>query len=493
MTRRLYTLEPRDRTGVFLGLSITECALIGGGFLAAIMARLAGFPAVMAAVPLAGGAGLAKVRVGGRPLREWIPLLAGWAATRLSGRRSWHAPLPLFPGTEAAELPPVLRDIDVREVPSGGGRTMAAVCDRRTGRLTAVLVVGGAQFACQDTGAQDALIASWGDVLGGTAATGSPVVQIGWSDAATMSGLAEHRRWAADRLTEVDGTIGDPASYQDLLAEMTGLATAHETVVWITVAGAQVRDGHGKPLERAAGQLPAAVDNLAAALTAAGLHTTGPVPAVGLWRLLRARIDPDDEIARPTPAGGSLAERLGLVDATNAGPVAISTGWSQMRIDGSFHRTYWIESWPRRPVGGDWLVGFLAAGESRTMTVLHRPLDPERSQRRIESQMVKLTANRVRKQDKDRRVTETDLRTEQAVHDLESELASGFAEVLYLGLVTVSARGVEDLDAAGRRLEQAARARGMGLRVLHGRQDVAWAASLPFGLAEPGLLEVVGV
>ena len=127
------------------------------------------------------------------------------------------------------------------------------------------------------------------------------------------------------------------------------------------------------------------------------------------------------------------------------------------------------------------------------MTVLHRPLDPERSQRRIESQMVKLTANRVRKQDKDRRVTETDLRTEQAVHDLETELASGYAEVLYLGLVTVSSPTLEDLDAAGRRLEQAARAQGMGLRVLHGRQDVAWAASLPFGLAEPGLLEVVGV
>jgi hypothetical protein len=31
------------------------------------------------------------------------------------------------------------------------------------------------------------------------------------------------------------------------------------------------------------------------------------------------------------------------------------------------------------------------------------------------------------------------------------------------------------------------------LRVLHGRQDVAWAAALPFGLVEPGLLEVMGV
>jgi hypothetical protein len=127
------------------------------------------------------------------------------------------------------------------------------------------------------------------------------------------------------------------------------------------------------------------------------------------------------------------------------------------------------------------------------MTVVHQPLDPERSQRRIESQMVKLTANRQRKIERDRRVTEADLRTEQAVHDLEAELAAGHTEVLYLGLVSVSAPTVDELDAVARRTEQAARAHGMGLRVLHGRQDLAWAATLPFGLAGPGLLEVVGV
>jgi hypothetical protein len=127
------------------------------------------------------------------------------------------------------------------------------------------------------------------------------------------------------------------------------------------------------------------------------------------------------------------------------------------------------------------------------MTVMHRPLDPERSQRRIESQLVKLSAHRARKEERQRRVTEADERTEAAVRDLEAELASGYSEVLYLGLVAVCAPSLDELDTAGRRVEQAARAHGLGLRVLHGRQDVAWAASLPFGLAGPGLLDEAGL
>ena len=73
MTRRLYSLEARDRTGMFLGMSAVECGLVGGGFLLAIVTRLAGAPAVAAAVPLVIAMGLAKLRVAGRPLREWLP------------------------------------------------------------------------------------------------------------------------------------------------------------------------------------------------------------------------------------------------------------------------------------------------------------------------------------------------------------------------------------------------------------------------------------
>lgn len=127
------------------------------------------------------------------------------------------------------------------------------------------------------------------------------------------------------------------------------------------------------------------------------------------------------------------------------------------------------------------------------MTVLYRPVDPERSRRRVDGQLVKLSAHRARKEDKARRVTETDRRTEQAAHDLEAELAAGYAEMLYLGLVCVSAPTRDGLEAECRAVEHGARAAQLGLRVLHGRQDRAWAAALPFGLASPDLSDEVGL
>jgi hypothetical protein len=495
VSRRLYSLEPRDRTGVFLGMSAVECALLGGGFLGAIVARLAGAPVVVAVVLLACGAGTAKLQVAGRPVREWMPLLAGWVATRATGRRSWRAPLPLFPTSGAAAvLPPALAGVDVIEV-DWRGRRMAAVRDRRAGRLTAVLPVTGAQFANQDPAAQDSLLAGWGDVLGGNATAASPVVQMGWSDVAATADPAGQLHWADDLISAHtdDGAmpvpVGDPSGYRDLVDEVTRLAVVHNTVAWITVDGRHP-PGVGKPVERARAHLPVAIDDLVAALGVAGLSTGGPLTAAGLWRLLRRRIDPTDAFASRQ---GSLAARLGLVGGHNGGPLAIAAGWSELRMDGMFHRVWWVESWPRRPQPGDWLAGFLAIGEPLALTVVHRPLDPERSHRRIESQLVKMSAHRARKEDRQQRVTEADERTETAVHDLETELASGYSEVLYLGLVSVAAPSLEELDAAGRRIEQAARAHGMGLRVLHGRQDTAWAATLPFGLVSPGLLDEVGL
>jgi hypothetical protein len=53
----------------------------------------------------------------------------------------------------------------------------------------------------------------------------------------------------------------------------------------------------------------------------------------------------------------------------------------------------------------------------------------------------------------------------------------------YAGLVTVSARTLDDLDEHSEIIEQLARENGMDLRVLDSRQDIGWAAVLPLGLA----------
>ncbi|MDP9388558.1 MAG: hypothetical protein M3Q48_11775, partial [Actinomycetota bacterium] len=184
-----------------------------------------------------------------------------------------------------------------------------------------------------------------------------------------------------------------------------------------------------------------------------------------------------------------LVERLGLVGATDAGPMAVESSWRHLRVDAAFHRTYQVTAWPRLPVAPAWLEPFLAGpGVTRTMTVVFRPVSAHQSRRRIERDLVKLDSDAVTKEDKGRRVDARHRRATQALLDREAELVAGYAEMGYLGLVGVSASSEEALAEAAEVTEQLAREVGMELRCLEARQDLAWAAALPLGLAPRHLL-----
>jgi hypothetical protein len=63
----------------------------------------------------------------------------------------------------------------------------------------------------------------------------------------------------------------------------------------------------------------------------------------------------------------------------------------------------------------------------------------------------------------------------------EVELASGYAECLYTGMLTISAQSAELLDQQSADLEQVAANAGIELQPLWGRQADGWVASLPLG------------
>jgi phenylalanine-4-hydroxylase len=122
------------------------------------------------------------------------------------------------------------------------------------------------------------------------------------------------------------------------------------------------------------------------------------------------------------------------------------------------------------------------------MTVVLVPVSTHQSRRRIERDLVKLESDAVTKEDKGRRVDARHRRATQALLDREEELVAGYPEMAYAGLVTVSARDLDELEDHGEVIEQLARETGMDLRVLDARQDLGWAAALPLGLAPTHLL-----
>ncbi|HEY8544882.1 MAG TPA: SCO6880 family protein [Acidimicrobiales bacterium] len=486
---RRYVLEPLDTSGVFLGLAPIPCGLLGAAFTVAALGITGGLPVVAALAPLPAAAAFAFGRIGGHPLWEWLPLAVRWLCGLVLHRRRWVAPLPLFPTGGAGRvrtppLPPCLAGLEVWDVPWRGPLRMGAVHDRQLYTLTALLMVSGPPFVLETTDEQERLLAGWGDVLAQFAGTDGTVTQVFWSDLSCPMGRPDR----PGRAGHVDEDLPPAESYRRLLDEAGSSASSHETAVGLTV---RLRDGRRRtagadPGDLLGQTLVAAVEGLVRGLHSAGCAVDGPLDMMGLHRLLRRRVDPLDSAEVVAP--GDLAGRLRLVTPESSGPLALDTGWRRLRVDGAWHRVWWVASWPRSPVPPAWLEPFLSAtGVARTMTVASMPVPGHRSRRRIERDLVKLESDAAAKQEKGRRIDARHERATQALLDREAELVAGYAEMAYVGLVSVTARTESELEDHAEIVEQAARQAGMDLRLLDGRQDAAWAASLPLGLAPRSL------
>jgi hypothetical protein len=490
---RIYRLEPLDTSGVFLGLGVIQCCLLGAGITTAVLAFTAGLWMPIAVVPLFGATVVSFAQVGGAPVWEWLPAGASWLWGRVRRGRRWTAPLPLLPvdGTRSPPLPPCLAGLDIIELPWRGTHRLGIVRDRERRTFTALVPAQITRFGAESRAGQERLLAGWGDVLSQFAVDRGLVTHLFWSDLSHSSGLEDHRSWL-DGDGRLTGTGDAVASYHELVDQATAEAVVHDVVLGITVARDRLkahRRGAGGADDLLAQGLVTAIEALLRGLRSAAVAAGEPLEALGLHRLLRARIDPIGAAPVSHRWSGRLAGRLGLVTPASSGPLVVEPGWRHVRVDGAWHRTWWVACWPRLAVPPWWLEPFVSAGgAARTMTVMLMPVSAHQSRRRIERDLVKLSSDAAAKEDKGRRVDAGHQRATESLLDREAELVAGYAEMAYVGLVSVSAGSEDELEEQSEITEQLAREVGMELRALDGRQDVAWAAALPLGLAPRALV-----
>ena len=489
---RSYRLEPLDASGVFLGLGVVQCTLLGGAMFVAVLAISAGLPVVVAAVPLLGAGVASFARVSAHAAWEWLPLGVAWLWATVTRRRHWAPPLPLWPSDadRSPPLPPCLEGLDVVEVDWRSGADLAAVRDTQRHTMTALVPVHGAPFVVEARADQERLLAGWGDVLSQFATEQGAVSHVSWSHLARPSGLQRHLGWLSDAPLAEPSESAALVSYGELLDVAATTSTVHDLVLSVTVARDRLSRGvrgSQDPEERLRQALTTAVDALLRGLRSAGLEAEAPLDVDAVHRLLRIRIDP---CGPGLPARtGRLVERLGLTATSSVGPLVVEAGWRSVRVDRAWHRTWWVAAWPRLAVPPSWLEPFLSAdGATRTMTVTMVPVSTYKSRRRIERDLVKLESDATTKEERGRRVDARHQRATRALLEREEELVAGFAEMSYVGLIGVAAWSEDELEEQSEVVEQLARECGMELRVLDGRQDLAWAAALPFGLTPRGLL-----
>ena len=437
-----YRFDPLDRSGFLFGLDPTSAAIAAVFTAAAIAAVAAGVPVAVAGAAMVVPA-LAAARTGGHRGWQWLALGATWLATKRT--RRWRAPL-----TGVAFLPPPLEGVEVVSIDD----RLGAVVDHAAATATIVASVEGSHLQGHDADHQHDLLGRWAAIVAGFAADPT-IAAISWT---------HHARPAT--ATTLPATDSDAA--------VLAAATTHRVHVALTVADRASAATRPARLRQAAERLARVLDgaDLSPRLAA----------AAELVALARAHAEPFHR--RPAP---TLARRLHL-DPSSApprpvGPLAAEVGWSEVLIDGAWHRSWWIEAWPPMPVAAAWLQPLLGAISPAALTIVLAPEPAGAARRRIQRDLVKFETTAESRAARGHHIDATHRKATQALVDREHELAAGHAEVAYLGLVTIAAPTLADLDARAAALADTTAEVGVGLRVLHGRQLEAWAATLGAGMA----------
>jgi uncharacterized protein (DUF1778 family) len=162
--------------------------------------------------------------------------------------------------------------------------------------------------------------------------------------------------------------------------------------------------------------------------------------------------------------------------------MALDASWSGVRVDGSWHRAFWISDWPRLDVGPSWFEGLLLhAGGVRSICLHYEPVTPSRARRRVDRDSTRLAADEEQRSRTGFRIGAAHRRAQAAVQERESELVAGYAELDFVGFVVVSAPNEEDVQRQAAEYEHASAQAGINLRALDGRHDLGLVCSLPMG------------
>ena len=461
-TARFGQLEHR---GILLGLGAAQLAVLTiatvvavAGVYSAGMGGLVAGAAVW--LPLA-IAGTASVR--GRPVVEWVPLVAHWHTRRLLAQTT-QVTRAVAPACDLL-IPGVPGSLRVTETPN---LAAALIHDRRAGTLTAIASVRGGGFVLDDAAAQEHKVAAWGRVLASLCQQPT-VVRVQLVLRTVPDGAADARRWWRQ------SAQSDASWAASLLADLIDEAyyTARRQDAFVAIALRAPR-GHRRRLAApGSARLEQELVALTDALRGAELTVDHWVSRDRLGATLRPAYD---------PVGGARAGDPGEVAASRLlGPMGVQEHWSYLRTDSAVHATYWVTQWPRSEVHPSFLQPLLLASTGfRTVTLIAEPLATAKALREIRRAKVEHAADAAQRARVGRIEDES---TRAQVADLarrEQELIAGHGDLRFTGLITVTAVTLEELDGACAATESAAAQSMCEIRRLVGQQGLAHlAATLP--------------
>lgn len=460
------------RRTVLLGLSVSQLSVLGVGgvaFVASLYA--AGARGLIWTAPVwVASMIIGLVRVGGRPLVEWLPIISTWLRRSVSDQRRYRSRVfkPRPAGTLA--LPGDAAALREWTDPTTGA---AMVHDPHAQTLTAILGVTHPAFVLLDPGEQQRRVAAWGRVLAGVCRSGR-IARLQILERSVPGSGADLADWWSDH--GLDDGCWTSATYRELIERAGPASERHQTTISIALdlrsAARQVRAAGGA-LPGAAAVLRQEMNNLITAVRAADLNPTGWLAPADLAVALRTAYDPD---AAPLLDRHEIGR-----DLATAGPLAVVESWDRLRTDSAHHAVLWISEWPRTQVFPGFLAPLLLIpGVQRSFSITCTPVRGDLAVRDIRRKKTGLLS------DASQRAKIGQI--EDAVHaaeyrdvlQQEQDLTAGHGILRYTGLIAVKAPTAEELDAAVASIEQAAVQASCETRRLVGQQAQSFSvAALP--------------
>ncbi|WP_129838099.1 SCO6880 family protein [Streptomyces sp. RFCAC02] len=469
----------RPRRGVLYGLSLPQLVLAASALALLLLTLLsAGLLSAVALGPVwAAVATLVTVRRSGRPLIDWLPVIARYALRRRTGQTRWLARPVTRPRREGLlHLPGSAASLQVLS-PSGPGDQAAAVYDPHRRVLVAIARVTSRAYVLLDPATQHQHVAGWGRVLASLARTEHiAAIQVLERTVPDSTGDAVARHWRRH------GHHTGPAAdiYGELVAAAGPAAAPHETYLAVALdlkAARRLIGQAGGGLGGAFTVLSQTTAGVTQAVRNAGLTVTGWLTAPQVAGVIRSAYDPTARTALQqwSPSGRTEA------DPAAAGPVVQIEEHDRLATDTARHVTYWVENWPRTETGASFLHGLLfTGGVRRCLSLIHTPQDLDRALRDIRRTKAGILADAAERARRGQVAAEADDVEYQDVISRERQLIAGHASVGLTGLLTISAPDDTALDAACTQIETAAVAAQIDLRRFSYQQAEAFLlAALP--------------
>jgi hypothetical protein len=515
--RMHYRFGPLERRGLIAGWRGGQIGSVAAGLVFGVLA-LRSHPSVvgvLGALACAGiGVAAACWPVRGRTGEQWFPLVVRWLMAQLRGghRQPSHAPglghLADMELGDTGKGPPAVRPtpvdgrrgrrppgvfdgLRIEPVPVGdspGTPVAGVVMDARGRTATAVLAVQGHSFALLGPVEQDSRIAAWARVLASMAREGSAVHRVQWVESCLPDdGSAVRSHQLARAELGIDTAPG--RSYQSLVDQSVPVTRRHRVLLALSIHTAHssraIRGSGGGDVGAAAVLLREVVA-LQRLMEDADATVEGILGPRALSSVMRETSAPLSSVGGIGAEARTVAERGLDEEGRGSGsgcpwPMVVEPQWDSVRVDATWHATYWIAEWPRIDVTPDFLGPLLFSPLRRSISLVMEPVSPIRAARQVAQARTADIADGELRRRGGFLVTARQTREKEGAEHRDVELADGHAQYRFSGYVTVTADGPDELRDACGSIEQAAGQTRMELRQLYGEQDVAFACTMPLG------------